>query len=81
MPKTAISDTITQMELERAKEYSDTLAKLSSLRQNLKLGEDQLGRTVLVAPMKRCGQQTVDHHHRRRCAPGRRDHADHPAGR
>ncbi|MDN5786529.1 HlyD family type I secretion periplasmic adaptor subunit [Pseudorhodobacter sp.] len=46
------SDTITQMELERAKEYSDTLEKLTTLRANLKGAADQLNRTVLTAPMK-----------------------------
>jgi adhesin transport system membrane fusion protein len=46
------SDTITQMELERAKEYSDTLKELTSLRQNLKAAADQLNRTILTAPMR-----------------------------
>lgn len=46
------SDTITQMDLERAKEYSDTLKELTSLRQNLKGAADQLNRTVLTAPMR-----------------------------
>lgn len=46
------SDTITQMELERAKDYSDTLKELTSLRQNLKAAQDQLDRTVLTAPMR-----------------------------
>ena len=46
------SDTITQMELERAKEYSDTLKELTSLRQNLKAAQDQLNRTILTAPMR-----------------------------
>lgn len=48
----AYSDTITQMELERASELSDTLKELSSLRQTLKASEDQLNRTTLVSPMK-----------------------------
>ncbi|MGB8812549.1 MAG: HlyD family efflux transporter periplasmic adaptor subunit [Paracoccaceae bacterium] len=47
-----LSDTVTQMELERAKDYSEALGSLTSLRQKLKIGEDQLDRTVLVAPMK-----------------------------
>ena len=46
------SDTITQMDLERAKEYSDTLKDLTSLRQNLKGAADQLNRTILTAPMR-----------------------------
>lgn len=47
-----LSDTVTQTELERAKEYSDTLAELASLGQKLKIAEDQLARTTLVAPMR-----------------------------
>ncbi|VDC20294.1 HlyD family efflux transporter periplasmic adaptor subunit [Pseudogemmobacter humi] len=47
-----LSDTITQTELERAREYSDTLAEISSLEQKLKIAQDQLARTMLVAPMK-----------------------------
>ena len=46
------SDTITQTELERATEYSRTLAEIAALAQGLKAAEDQLGRTVLVAPMR-----------------------------
>jgi membrane fusion protein, adhesin transport system len=46
------SDTITQVELDRANEYSKTLAEIASLGQGLKAAEDQLGRTVLVAPMR-----------------------------
>ena len=46
------SDTITQTELDRANEYSKTLAEIASLGQGLKAAEDQLGRTVLVAPMR-----------------------------
>lgn len=42
----------TKTELERASDYSDTLRELSSLRQKLKLSEDQLGRTLLASPMK-----------------------------
>lgn len=46
------SDTTTQMELERASEYSDTFKELTSLRQNLKAAADQLNRTILTAPMR-----------------------------
>jgi adhesin transport system membrane fusion protein len=46
------SDTITQMELDRASEYSDTLKDLTSLRQTLKGAADQLDRTTLTAPMR-----------------------------
>jgi adhesin transport system membrane fusion protein len=47
-----LSDTITQADLERANEYAETLKELTSLRQNLKLAQDQLARTELVAPMR-----------------------------
>jgi adhesin transport system membrane fusion protein len=46
------SDVVTQTELDRATEYSRTLAEIAALRQALKGAEDQLGRTVLVAPMR-----------------------------
>jgi len=42
----------TNAELERAREYSDLLKDLGSLRQNLKTSEDQLDRTVLTSPMR-----------------------------
>ena len=47
-----LNDVITQMELDRATTYSDTLAKLSTLRQQQKMAQDQLTRTSLVAPMR-----------------------------
>ncbi len=47
-----LGEIVTQAELERASEYSDTLKELSALRQQLRLSEDQLDRTVLTAPMK-----------------------------
>lgn len=43
---------VTQTELERAQEYSDTLKELATLRQNLKSSQDQLNRTVLTAPLR-----------------------------
>ncbi|MGV6839762.1 MAG: HlyD family efflux transporter periplasmic adaptor subunit [Planktomarina sp.] len=46
------NEIITQMELERAGAYSDTLKELGTLRQNLKLAQDQLDRTTLVSPMR-----------------------------
>ena len=46
------SDTITQTELERATDYSKTLAEIASLSQGLKAAEDQLGRTILTAPLR-----------------------------
>ncbi|WP_151718924.1 HlyD family efflux transporter periplasmic adaptor subunit [Gemmobacter serpentinus] len=47
-----LNDVITQMELDRATTYSDTLAKLATLRQQQKTAQDQLTRTTLVAPMR-----------------------------
>jgi len=43
---------ITQTELDRAQEYSDTLKEIATLKQNLKGSQDQLNRTVLVSPMR-----------------------------
>ena len=43
---------LTQTELERARAYSDTLKELATLRQNLKAAQDQLERTVLLAPLR-----------------------------
>lgn len=42
---------VTQTELTRAQEYSNTLKELATLRQNLKSSQDQLNRTVLTSPM------------------------------
>lgn len=50
--KTRLDEIITQTELERAQEYSDTLKEMAILRQNLKASRDQLNRTVLTAPLR-----------------------------
>ncbi|ESW61346.1 MAG: transporter [Rhodobacter sp. CACIA14H1] len=42
----------TQAELDRADEYARTQAELASLRQRLKLSQDQLARTTLTAPLR-----------------------------
>ncbi|GAA4215736.1 HlyD family type I secretion periplasmic adaptor subunit [Sagittula sp. NFXS13] len=42
---------VTQTELGRAEEYSETLKELATLKQNLKSSVDQLNRTVLTSPM------------------------------
>jgi len=47
-----LSEAITTTEMERAQDYSKTQAELASLRQKLQLAQDQLRRTVLVAPMR-----------------------------
>jgi len=50
--KIRYDEVVTQTELERATEYSDTLKEIAALRQNLKSSQDQLTRTVLVSPMR-----------------------------
>jgi adhesin transport system membrane fusion protein len=47
-----LSEARTTTQLERATEYSKAEGDLASLRQKLKLAQDQLSRTVLVAPMR-----------------------------
>lgn len=46
------NEVITKTELERAADYSETLEKLGSLKQQLKLSQDQLERTTLTSPMR-----------------------------
>lgn len=43
---------VTKAGLDRAREYSDTQAELATNRQKLRLSQDQLARTALVAPMR-----------------------------
>ncbi len=43
---------VTQTELDRAQDYSDTLKEIATLRQNLNASQDQLNRTVLISPMQ-----------------------------
>ena len=50
--KIRLDEAVTQTELQRAQEYSDTLKELATLKQNLKSSEDQLNRTVLLSPMR-----------------------------
>ena len=47
-----LDDIVTQTELDRANEYSDTLKELATLKQNLKASQDQLNRTILRSPMR-----------------------------
>ena len=47
-----LDEIVTQTELNRAQEFSDTLKEIGTLRQNLKGSTDQLRRTVLLSPMK-----------------------------
>ena len=50
--KIRYDEILTQSELERAQEYSDTLKEMQVLQQNLKASRDQLNRTVLTSPMR-----------------------------
>ncbi|MDQ7070156.1 MAG: HlyD family efflux transporter periplasmic adaptor subunit [Rhodobacterales bacterium] len=50
--KIRLDEVVTQAELDRAQESSDTLNKLATLKQNLKASLDQLNRTVLASPMR-----------------------------
>ena len=50
--KTRYDEIVTQTELERAQDYSETLKELATLKQNLKASQDQLNRTVLESPMR-----------------------------
>jgi adhesin transport system membrane fusion protein len=43
---------MTEAELQRASEYSETLQQLASLTQDLRTANDQLTRTVIRAPMR-----------------------------
>ncbi len=47
-----LSEIITKTELERAADYSETLGKLGTLRQQAKQAQDQLSRTILTSPLK-----------------------------
>ncbi|MEC7761435.1 MAG: HlyD family efflux transporter periplasmic adaptor subunit [Pseudomonadota bacterium] len=46
------NEIITQTELKRAEEYAEVLRDQATLRQNLKIAQDQLDRTVLTSPMR-----------------------------
>lgn len=45
-------DIVTQSELEMAEQYSETLQELTSLKQDMRLAQDQLSRTVITSPMR-----------------------------
>ena len=47
-----LNEVVTTTRLDRADTYAKTQGELASLRQKLKLSQDQLSRTVLVAPMR-----------------------------
>ncbi|MBU2983228.1 HlyD family efflux transporter periplasmic adaptor subunit [Lentibacter algarum] len=50
--KIKYDEIVTQTELERAQEYSDTLKELATLKQTYKASQDQLERTVLKSPLR-----------------------------
>jgi membrane fusion protein, adhesin transport system len=47
-----LDDIATQADLARADDYAKTQSELASLRQRLKLSQDQLSRTTLSAPLR-----------------------------
>ena len=47
-----LAEAISATELDRASQYAEVQNELASLRQRLKQGQDQLGRTVLTAPLR-----------------------------
>lgn len=47
-----LDDLTTEARLQRADDYAATQAELASLRQRLRLSQDQLARTTLTAPMR-----------------------------
>lgn len=46
------NEVVTQSELERASEYSEVLSALATLRQDLRVAEDRLERTIITSPMR-----------------------------
>jgi adhesin transport system membrane fusion protein len=46
------NEVVTGTELERASAYSDTLQELGQLRQDLRVAQDQLSRTIITSPMR-----------------------------
>lgn len=47
-----LNDLVTRAELERASEYSEVLSALATLRQDLRVAEDRLDRTIITSPMR-----------------------------
>jgi adhesin transport system membrane fusion protein len=47
-----LAEIVTGTELERASDYSVTLQEISTLRQDMRLAEDQLARTIITSPMR-----------------------------
>ncbi len=45
-------DIVTQAELELAEDYSETLKDITSRKQEMRLAQDQLNRTIITAPMR-----------------------------
>lgn len=49
--RNTLNEMVTAAELDRAGAYSDTLQEIATLRQELRLAEDQLARTIITSPM------------------------------
>ena len=47
-----LNEIVTSAELDRASAYSETLQQLATLRQDLRVAQDRLERTVITAPMR-----------------------------
>ncbi|SLN19212.1 HlyD family efflux transporter periplasmic adaptor subunit [Pseudooctadecabacter jejudonensis] len=48
----AYNEIVTQAELQRASEYSEVLSMMATLKQDLRVAEDRLERTVITSPMR-----------------------------
>lgn len=48
----AFNEIATQAELQRASEYSEVLSTMATLKQDLRVAEDRLDRTVITSPMR-----------------------------
>lgn len=46
------NEIVTRAELDRASEYSEVLSSLATLKQDLRVAEDRLDRTVITSPMR-----------------------------
>ncbi|WP_439142695.1 HlyD family efflux transporter periplasmic adaptor subunit [Pseudooctadecabacter sp.] len=48
----AYNEIVTQAELARASEYSEVLSTMATLKQDLRVAEDRLDRTIITSPMR-----------------------------
>jgi membrane fusion protein, adhesin transport system len=47
-----LNEIVTGAQLARASDYSDVLSEIGTLKQELRLAQDQLARTVIISPMR-----------------------------